>query len=87
MNRSVIALMTVAVIGFSGAAFAGQANTPAAMSDADMDKVTAGDAGGTPHAGSNGLGSAYGQANSLVAPHGGNAGGNAGGNSSAAQAK
>jgi len=87
MKRSVIVLISLAVIGLSGAAFAADTAKPAAMSDAEMDKVTAGDAGGIPHDGSNGLGSAYGQANSLVAPHGGNAGGNAGGNSSAAHAK
>jgi hypothetical protein len=82
-----LALAAVAAICLSGVAFAGQATKPAAMTDADMDKVTAGDVGGNPHAGSNGLGSGYGQANSFLAPHGGNAGGNAGGNSLAAQTK
>jgi hypothetical protein len=46
MKSSVVALMTLAVFGLSGAAFAGQATKPAAMTDAEMDKVTAGAAGG-----------------------------------------
>jgi hypothetical protein len=46
MKSSVVVLMTLAVFGFSGAAFAGQATKPAAMSDAEMDKVTAGATGG-----------------------------------------
>jgi len=46
MKSSVLALIAVAVIGFSGVAYAGQAAKPAAMSDAEMDKVTAGGAGG-----------------------------------------
>ena len=46
MKRSVIALISLAVIGLSGAAFAADtANKPAAMSDAQMDAVTAGDPG------------------------------------------
>ena len=52
MKRSVIALISLAVIGLSGAAFAADTAKPAAMSDAEMDKVTAGDAGGIPHDGS-----------------------------------
>jgi hypothetical protein len=45
MKSSVLALIAVAAIGISGAAFAGQATKPAAMSDAQMDAVTAGDPG------------------------------------------
>jgi hypothetical protein len=41
--KRVFALAAVAALGFSGAAFAGDAMTgPAAMSDAEMDNVTAG---------------------------------------------
>jgi len=46
MKSSVVVLMTLAVFGFSGAAFAQATKQPAAMSDAEMDKVTAGATGG-----------------------------------------
>ncbi len=43
MKKLAIALAGLAAIGFSGAAFAEEATTgPAAMTDAEMDKVTAG---------------------------------------------
>jgi hypothetical protein len=50
MTKTVLALAALAAIGFSGAAFAAEATTgtwttstgPAAMSDAEMDRVTAG---------------------------------------------
>ena len=43
MKSYVFALAALAAIGFSGAAFAGDAATaPKAMSDSEMDKVTAG---------------------------------------------
>jgi hypothetical protein len=41
-----LALAAVAAICLSGTAFAGQATKPAAMTDTEMDKVTAGAAGG-----------------------------------------
>ena len=44
MKIYVLALATLAAIGLSGAAFAGEATHPAkAMSDSELDKVTAGD--------------------------------------------
>ena len=53
MKRTVFALAALATLGFSGVAFAedgGWTTTtgPAAMSDSDMDRVTAGAPGGTP---------------------------------------
>jgi hypothetical protein len=46
MKSHVLALAALASIGFSGAAYAGEATAvakgPATMSDADMDRVTAG---------------------------------------------
>jgi hypothetical protein len=51
MKKSVLALAALAAIGFTGVAFAGNstgawststATAPTAMSDSDMDKVTAG---------------------------------------------
>jgi hypothetical protein len=72
-----LALAAVAAICLSGTAFAGQATKPAAMTDTEMDKVTAGDVGGNPHDGSNGLGNAWGKLVSGWAP---NAGGLSGGN-------
>ena len=50
MKKSVLALAALAAVGFSGAAFAEDATTgtwstvtgPAAMTDSEMDKVTAG---------------------------------------------
>jgi hypothetical protein len=38
MKSSVVALMTLMVVGLSGAAFAGQATKPAAMTDAEMER-------------------------------------------------
>jgi cytochrome oxidase Cu insertion factor (SCO1/SenC/PrrC family) len=46
-----LALAAVAAICLSGAAFAGQATKPAAMTDAEMDRVTAGDLIVTNHGG------------------------------------
>ena len=50
--KTVFALAALAAIGFAGTAFAGDASradsaatAPAAMSDSDMDKITAGDPG------------------------------------------
>ena len=47
MKSHIIALAALAAIGFSGVAFGGEANRdkakgPVAMSDSEMDKVTAG---------------------------------------------
>jgi hypothetical protein len=42
--KSVLALAAVAAIGFSGTVFAQEAAKPAAMSDAEMDRITAGGA-------------------------------------------
>jgi hypothetical protein len=39
--KRVIALAALAAIGFAGAAYAGDAAAPKAMSDSEMDKVTA----------------------------------------------
>jgi hypothetical protein len=50
--KRVVVFAALAVIGFSGASLAGQ-TTPAAMSDAEMDKVTAGATGGNPGANDN----------------------------------
>jgi hypothetical protein len=45
MKKSVLALAALAIIGFSGVAYAGEATRgPTTMTDAEMDKVTAGDA-------------------------------------------
>jgi hypothetical protein len=49
MTKHLLAAAAVAAIAFSGAAFAGEATKsstagPVAMSDAEMDRVTAGDA-------------------------------------------
>src|SRR5512146_1050083 len=88
--RTVFALAALAAIGFSGAAFAGDATTgawsttatpatptaPTAMSDSDMDKVTAGLTGGIPNS-INGVGSDHYGAD--VSPGAHNDGGNAGG--------
>jgi hypothetical protein len=41
--KSLITLAALAAIGFAGAAYAGDATTPKAMSDSEMDKVTAGE--------------------------------------------
>jgi hypothetical protein len=40
--KSVFALAALAAIGFAGTAYAGSATAPKAMSDSEMDKVTAG---------------------------------------------
>jgi len=53
------------------------------MNHSEMDKVTAGDAGGDPNS-NKGIGSLYGQTNAAAANQIGNKGGNAGGNSAAA---
>ena len=60
MKKTVFALAATAALGFAGAAFAGDATpgawststatAPTAMSDSDMDKVTAGATGGEPGA-------------------------------------
>ncbi len=45
MTKTIFALAALAAIGFSGVAFADEATTtngPAAMTDAEMDKATAG---------------------------------------------
>ncbi len=42
MTKTIFALAALAAIGFSGAAFAEEATTPKAMTDAEMDGVTAG---------------------------------------------
>jgi hypothetical protein len=39
--KRVLALAALAAIGFAGAAYAGDATAPKAMSDSEMDKVTA----------------------------------------------
>ena len=44
MTKTILALAALTAIGFAGTAFAGQATTgPAAMTDAEMDAVTAGE--------------------------------------------
>jgi hypothetical protein len=42
MKKCVLGLAALAAIGFAGAAYAGDATAPKAMSDSEMDKVTAG---------------------------------------------
>jgi hypothetical protein len=42
MKSYCLALAALAAIGFAGAAYAGDATAPKAMSDSEMDKVTAG---------------------------------------------
>jgi hypothetical protein len=68
MKRSVIALISLAVIGLSGAAFAADTAKPAAMSDAQMDAVTAGDPGN----GKGFAGDGFGPENALLAKLPGN---------------
>ena len=85
MQKLAIGLAALAAISFSGMAFAEEATegsgittpAPAAMTDAEMDKVTAGDQGGIPNAASDGN-ALYGKTTSGQAPHGGNAGGRPG---------
>jgi len=66
MKTTFVTLAALAAMGFAGAAYAGDATTgtsatgPAAMSDSEMDKVTAGAIGGTPGANWN-FGQAYGK--------------------------
>jgi hypothetical protein len=61
--KSIIALAALAAIGFAGAAYAGDATAPKAMSDSEMDKVTAGEQGGGPNAKGYGTGSGFGLSN------------------------
>jgi hypothetical protein len=42
MKKQVLTLAALAAIGFAGAAYAGDSTAPKAMSDSEMDKVTAG---------------------------------------------
>jgi hypothetical protein len=49
MTKYLLAAAVAAAIGFAGAAYGGDATTPKAMSDNEMDKVTAGDIPSEPH--------------------------------------
>ena len=52
--KHIIALAALAAMGFAGAAYAGSATPPKAMSDSEMDKVTAGQGLGIQTAAANG---------------------------------